>query len=130
MADTGPTCAILLEAIVAVVGNRPDAGYRLAALDSAFVTGPDAAFSEVVAPGNLAAARLFELRDDPARALAAVRRRVVDIDGTHLLLAPSLRAEGRLAAMVGHTETAIRAYQYYLALRTDPEPALRTRWNR
>lgn len=122
--DTGPVCALLIEAIVAVVGSRPDTEHRLAVLDSALVTGPDANFTEVVVPGNLAAARLFELVGDPSRALAAVRRRVYDIDSTHLMFASSLRTEGRLAALVGHPETAIRAYRHYLSLRTDPEPEM------
>jgi hypothetical protein len=36
-----------------------------------------------------------------------------------------LREEGRLAALTGDRTGAIRAYQHYLALRTDPEPSLR-----
>lgn len=32
--------------------------------------------------------------------------------------------EGRLAAEVGDTEGAIRAYRHYLALRSDPDPTL------
>ena len=36
-----------------------------------------------------------------------------------------LREEGRLSALTGDTVGAIRAYQHYLALRPNPEPALR-----
>lgn len=57
--------------------------------------------------------------------VSAVRRRFYDFDSSNLLLATSLRTEGRLAAEVGDTEGAIRAYSHYLALRTEPEPTLR-----
>lgn len=40
-------------------------------------------------------------------------------------LASHLREEGRLAALTGDRDGAIRAYDHYLALRSDPEPALR-----
>jgi hypothetical protein len=36
-----------------------------------------------------------------------------------------LREEGRLAALAGDREGAIRAYRHYLALRSEPEPAVR-----
>ena len=39
-------------------------------------------------------------------------------------LAAQLREEGRLAALTGDREGAIRAYRHYLALRNDPEPAV------
>ncbi|MEJ2504150.1 MAG: hypothetical protein P8177_12700, partial [Gemmatimonadota bacterium] len=35
------------------------------------------------------------------------------------------REEGRLAAAAGDTAAAVDAYRRYLAMRTDPEPALR-----
>ena len=44
--------------------------------------------------------------------------------GALVSLASSLREEGHLAELVGDREAAIRAYQHYLALRMDPEPAL------
>jgi hypothetical protein len=40
-------------------------------------------------------------------------------------LSTYLREEGRLAAITGDRAGAIRAYQHYLALRTNPEPRLR-----
>jgi hypothetical protein len=36
-----------------------------------------------------------------------------------------LREEGRLSALTADTVAAIRAYRHYLALRRDPEAALR-----
>ena len=35
------------------------------------------------------------------------------------------RTEGPLAAILGDTVGAVRAYRHYLALRADPEPSLR-----
>ncbi|MFW6089317.1 MAG: protein kinase domain-containing protein [Gemmatimonadota bacterium] len=123
--DTGPVCAMLLEAIESTLLGRPDADDRLARLDSALTTGPQTLFTTFKMPANLAAARLYERRGDYARALAAVRRRVYDMDSTGFVLATSLRIEGRLAAAAGDTAGAIDAYRHYLALRSDPEPALR-----
>ncbi|MEN8160852.1 MAG: serine/threonine-protein kinase, partial [Myxococcota bacterium] len=122
--DTGPVCAVLLEAIDSSLGRRSDAEGRLARLDSALVTGPEMDFTlEVTA--HLALAHLHEREGDAARALEAVRRRRYDFDSSNLLLATSLRTEGRLAGEVGDAEGAIRAYRHYLALRSDPEPTLR-----
>jgi hypothetical protein len=36
-----------------------------------------------------------------------------------------LREEGRLAALLGDREGAIKAYSHYLALRYNPEPAVK-----
>ena len=40
------------------------------------------------------------------------------------LLSTQLREEGRLAARLGDRTGAIRAYEHYLALRSNPEPVL------
>ena len=40
-----------------------------------------------------------------------------------------LREEGRLAAAVGDTVGAIRAYRHYLALRENPDPPWRAAWD-
>jgi hypothetical protein len=60
----------------------------------------------------------------PATARAGLRRRPY---AYHLsdYLAPHLREEGRLAALTGDTAGAVSAYRHYLALRSDPEPAVR-----
>jgi hypothetical protein len=125
MKETGIVCALLLEAIESTMRDRSDAVDRVVRLDSALATGPEVQFSTLKVQASLAAARLYERHGDPGGALAAVRRRVYDMDGTGLLLATSLRMEGRLAATVGDTAAAIRAYRHYLALRSDPEPVLR-----
>ena len=72
----------------------------------------------------IALARLLEASGDRAAALAAIRRRPYFI-GWQPFLAASLREEGRLAALAGDRAGAVRAYEHYLALRYDPEPALR-----
>jgi hypothetical protein len=92
----------------------------LARLDSTLLAGS-------VGPairGNLVAARLHEQRGELPAALAAVRRRMFGV-----LALPEYvtyqREEGRLAALAGDRAGAIRAYRRYLAMRVDPEPALR-----
>ena len=74
---------------------------------------------------NLVAARLFEKLGDTRRALAAARRRSDAWAQNNPYLAAQLREQGRLAALVGEREEAIRAYRHYLALRADAEPELR-----
>jgi hypothetical protein len=73
---------------------------------------------------SIALARLLEATGDRAGALAALRRRPYFI-GWQPFLASSLRYEGQLASAVGDRDGAVRAYEHHLALRYDPEPALR-----
>jgi len=68
-------------------------------------------------------ASMLEQRGDLGGALAAVRRRPLGWNPMlALVLTPSLREEGRLAALAGDTAGAIRAYQHYLTLRDQPDP--------
>ena len=63
------------------------------------------------------------LAGDIPGALAAIRRREVDYFPAYLWSLPAfLRQEGRLATLAGDTAGAIRAYDAYLTLRTDPDP--------
>lgn len=73
---------------------------------------------------HLALARLHEEAGQPDAALRAVRRRVA-YHGWQPYLAAMLRKEGRLAAELGDTAGALRAWEHYLAFRDDPEPSLR-----
>jgi serine/threonine-protein kinase len=117
-----PICAAILDAQLASVRRRPDAAATLDRLDSIMLTGPTQNPYQVLA-GNLTVARLRLANGDRAGALAALRRRInfyVNVAGLSTLL----RMEGELAAAVGDTAGAIRAYRHYLALRTDPEPVL------
>jgi len=74
---------------------------------------------------NLVAARLLEKLGDGRGALTAVRRRSDAWVQNNPYLATQLREQGRLAALAGEREEAIRAYRHYLALRGDAEPAIR-----
>jgi tRNA A-37 threonylcarbamoyl transferase component Bud32 len=72
---------------------------------------------------NYAVARLRESQGNIPAALAAIRRREVDYFPAYLWSLPAfLRQEGRLATLAGDTAGAIRAYDAYLTLRTDPDP--------
>jgi serine/threonine-protein kinase len=74
---------------------------------------------------NLIAARLLEKVGNTRGALAAARRRTDAWVQDNPYLATQLREQGRLAALVGEREEAIRAYRHYLAFRTDVDPPLR-----
>jgi hypothetical protein len=73
--------------------------------------------------GNLIAAHLYHQQGSLPQALAAVRRRVFDLDPNPLYLTYHLE-EARLAALSGDREGAIRAYRRYLAIRSGAEPRL------
>jgi hypothetical protein len=145
---TNDVCAALLDAKLAWM-TRASTPAGIAALDrlDSLVrsgpggqrSGPDIAFTLSTAYvrslvgispcgfedfANLEIARLRERHGVIRAALAAVRRRSY---AYHLIdyLAPHLREEGRLAALTGDTAGSIAAYRHYLALRSDPEPALK-----
>jgi hypothetical protein len=116
-----PVCPSVLEALVAAARRRPDAGVAIDSLDARLKRGP----TDAGAIGaNLVAARLLAQRGDPRAALAAVRRRAYRREQVWFL-STYLREEGRLAALAGDTDGAIRAWRHYLALRADPEPQLK-----
>ena len=56
--------------------------------------------------------------------MATVRRRFIGI-ATFPEYVRYRREEGRLAALLGDTAGAIRAYRHYLVLRSAPEPKLK-----
>ncbi|MGH7674328.1 MAG: hypothetical protein ACREMV_03570, partial [Gemmatimonadales bacterium] len=122
-------CAVALEALLAVTGRRPDAAPALARFDSLMRAGPRpletsrSTLFRSFSSANLMLARLHEARRDLPAALAATRRRPYHGGGV-VLLATSLREEGRLAALSGDREGAARAYRHYLALRTAPTLAV------
>jgi tRNA A-37 threonylcarbamoyl transferase component Bud32/tetratricopeptide (TPR) repeat protein len=116
----GSLCAMMLEAWLASATGRADARGLVNRLDLLLRTGPHGA-TEV---SNLVVGRLLEALGDTARALAAVRRRPFGLVPRYL--STYLREEGRLAALIGDTAGAITAYQHYLALRSHPEPSLKS----
>ncbi len=113
------TCAAAIEAWRAVLDHRPNSRLLAERLDSLLLTGTPWhwALSE-----HRVAARIWELLGEPSRALAAIRRRRRDVAGN---LAGDLGEEGRLALQNGDTTGAVRAWRHYLALRSNPEAAMR-----
>jgi tetratricopeptide (TPR) repeat protein len=116
-----PTCPVILDALIAVKQKRADANDAVTRLDRHMAQGPMDADAAI---GNLLVADMLEQLGNRRAALAALRRRPYAPLGL-FYLATSLRHEGRLAAAVGDTLGAVRAYEHYLRLRTDPEPSLR-----
>jgi eukaryotic-like serine/threonine-protein kinase len=139
-------CAALLEAKLAASSGAPSGTAALEQLDSLMRSGPGGSrngppISFTLSPAyvrstvgvspvgfedfaNLEVAHLRERQGDNRSALVAVRRRPYSYHLTDYL-ATHLREEGRLAALMGDRPGAIRAYRHYLALRSNPEPALR-----
>ena len=73
-------------------------------------------------PGNVAylvASRMFELLDQPAMALALVRRR--DPMSGHMIQPAAWLLEGKLALLQADTAGAIHAYTRYLEIRDRPD---------
>jgi serine/threonine-protein kinase len=116
----------VIEAMRADVARSPELHAVTLRLDSLLrVTDYAAASPGRLSFANLVAARLLEKLGDNRGALAAARRRTDVWTQNNPYLATQLREQGRLAALVGEREEAIRAYRHYLALRLDPEPAIR-----
>ena len=113
-------CADLLEAWVATAARQPNAAGLVGRLDSLAGRRAEGWWGD---GWNLVLARLLEKQGNLRRALATVRRREYGLH-TPPYLSTYLREEGRLAALAGDTAGAIGAYQHYLALRSNPEPAL------
>jgi serine/threonine-protein kinase len=113
------TCAATIAAWRSVVEHRPGSRALLTGLDSLLLTGMPWHWA---LPEYRVAARLWEMSGDNVRAVAAIRRRRIDITN---YLAADLGEEGRLALAAGDTAGAVTAWRHYLALRSDPEPALR-----
>lgn len=116
-------CASILEAVYASATGQPEGEMLVAQLDSLLQPIPYGAIvpERLDRTGTLAVARLLESQGDVEAAYRAVQRR--EFFQTRYL-ANYLREEGRLAALLGEREAAIRAYRHYLTLRSDPEPVL------
>lgn len=118
-------CKAILDAQLAAGLHQPDALTSLTRLDSLMINAYPAGGPYLVLAGNLTASRLFENAGNLPAALAAVRRRTYLHDSFGAAgLSTMLREEGRLAALTGDREEAIRAYQHYLRLRRNAEPRL------
>jgi tetratricopeptide (TPR) repeat protein len=113
--------ALLLGVQLAARRRSAELPSLLAQLDSALVNA--SLIPPLILVGNLVASRLYEEQGDLPRALAAIRRRVWDLFPNPYYVTYH-REEGRLAALNGDREGAIRAYRRYLALRSGAEPRL------
>jgi tetratricopeptide (TPR) repeat protein len=113
--------ALLLDAQLGALDRRPEAPTLLARADSALTKNAEPVY--FIGLGNLIVAGLWEASGDPGRALAAVRRRIFNLAHPPFWTT-TLRQEGRLADLAGDRPGAIEAYRRYLALRTNPEPAI------
>lgn len=126
----GRVCILLLQTLVESKTSAGAARPYLERLDSLMHDGPPwyagLAGLAPVAFANYTVARLREAQGNYPAALAASRRREVNYFPPYLWSLPAfLRQEGRLALMVGDTAGALRAYNQYLTLRTDPDPPFR-----
>jgi hypothetical protein len=111
---------LVLDAQLAVMTRRPDARARLSRLDSVAKTDPQGMLGGL---GNLIIARGWEAVGDLPRSVAAIRR-TESLNAPGIYYTAMLQDEGRLAALAGDRELAIRAYRRYLALRQNADPPL------
>jgi tetratricopeptide (TPR) repeat protein/TolB-like protein len=121
--DEHERCADLLEAWHATATRRPEAPALLARVDSLQQAAPTGITASPITASNLLVTRLWQEQGNWPRAEGAARRRYKGLNPQYL--STHLREEGRAAALAGHRDAAIRAYQHYLALRYDPEPSVR-----
>jgi serine/threonine-protein kinase len=114
------TCALLLDAWLAVLSHRADAGKRVDSLSSELSGGVYVTSRLLWDVTVLSSAQLFEAAGQLPRAYASIRRRNWFYRWP-TYLAPQLFATGHFALLVGDTTAAVSAYRHYLALRTAPD---------
>lgn len=119
-----PVLSILPEMLVVSRSRRADGAVLRARVDSILLDGC-CEFPEFV---PFVLAKAYEESGDEAAALRVIRRGAWY--SPPRMLSTWVREEGRLAARLGDRASAIRAYEHYLALRSDPEPALRAERDR
>jgi len=109
-----PLCSSTIRAMLAAWQGRSDAMALVERVDSILWLGSQSDYGNKPVL-HLIVAGLFEELGEPERALGA-------LGVGQYFLSATLREEGRLAALTGDRERAIRAYSHYLKLRSDPEP--------
>ena len=119
-----PVLSVQAEMLAASRARRPEGAKLRAFVDSMALEG----CCEFPPSGSLLLARAYEESGDRAGALRVLRRGFWYYPPRHI--AVYLREEGRLAALLGDRAGAIRAYDHYLAMRSNPEPALRSERDR
>jgi tetratricopeptide (TPR) repeat protein len=114
-------CPLLLEAALEWMQVGPNPAPAIDRLESLMRRG-----TGFELPGNVASlmlARWRAMQGDYAAARAVAWGPPAHIGSHFYMMVPAYRREeGRLAAALGDTAGAIRAYQQYLALRSDPDP--------
>jgi tetratricopeptide (TPR) repeat protein len=115
---------VLPEMLIASRARRPEGAALRAFVDSAALDGCCGVPEFFV----VALARAFEESGDLESALRVVRRGVWYYPPRQV--GKLLHEEGRLANVQGDRAGAIRAWEHYLALRTDPEPSFIAERNR
>lgn len=110
--------SVLTEMLIASRARRPEGVALRAFVDSIALNG----CCEFPPYGSLALAHAYEESGDVSSALRVIRRGVWYYPPR--LLSTHLREEGRLAARAGDRAGAIRAWEHYLALRSNPERPL------
>lgn len=120
-------CVVFLQALTDIAEHNANENASIKRVDSLLKTSPslghegsDGSFDGL----NYHLAGWLESKGDYRGALAALRRRIYIWNNTFALFA-FLRQEGRVAAIVGDTAGAIRAYRHYLLFRSNPEPELK-----
>lgn len=122
-------CSTLVDAATAVVTRRPGAIAAAERLDSVVTSvalgdhiGVDSRMRRETRAINLLLVRMYERLGAPQDALHAARREIISPDV--FLHADRLYEQGRLAAILGHRDETIAAWQKYLALRDQADPVL------
>jgi hypothetical protein len=111
-------CADAIQSMLAV--NRGDTAEARSRIERVETWLDEQSYEPVV---QMVVAQVRERLGEPALALRAVRHRSYHWNETWLL-SSLVREEGRLAALTGDRDGAVRAYQQYLRLRAGAEPRL------
>ena len=112
-------CALKLDAGAAILRDPAAAGDAVGRFEAAIEDMPPTSPAD-----HLILALMHERRGDPRASLAAAQRREHHWIGGLFFLTAYLLQEARMARIAGDDSTAIRAYQHYLGLRTDPDPSI------
>jgi serine/threonine-protein kinase len=123
LSPTAVADAAILGSYLAVARKQPAARAELERLDSLLIDGSSISGPLSRLPGNLIAAKLWQVLGDDRRAAAAASRQ----DWTTyspVFASAFMRESARIAERLGDREKAIRLWRSYLALREHAVPAL------
>ena len=115
-------CAATIESLLAIAEDRPGADESVDRLESLLLLVPNVETGDDPSlVGGFIVADWRERHGDLQGALTAVRRWHNHWFTGVRYLSNYLKEEGRLAALAGERDAAVRAYRHYLMLRSDPE---------